>query len=240
MSVLLDVQKSDSSVPAAHYDVVVMGAGPYGLSTAAHLSGRGLKVAIFGKPLELWREHMPKGMLLRSYWWATNLSDPEKKYGLEQYFKAEGQHASDPFQIETFIDYGLWFQKQAVPNVDETYVNAIERKDGQFLVTLVDGRLVQAPAIVMAPGLAYYIYRPAEYDHMPPELVSHTGDHSSLDRFAGKQVVVIGGGQSALESAALLKERAAQVQLVTRSPIRWLSGDSMSNRTLIRRLKAPK
>jgi len=92
MNVLLDVQKSDSSVPAAHYDVVVMGAGPYGLSTAAHLSGRGLKVAIFGKPLELWREHMPKGMLLRSYWLATNLSDPEKKYGLEQYFKAEGQH----------------------------------------------------------------------------------------------------------------------------------------------------
>jgi len=240
MSVLLDVQKSDSSVPAAHYDVVVMGAGPYGLSTAAHLSGRGLKVAIFGKALELWREHMPKGMLLRSYWWATNLSDSEKKYGLEQYFKAEGQHDSEPFPIETFIDYGLWFQRCVVPTVDETYVTTIERKDGQFLVMLADGRVVQAPAVVLAPGLNYYTYRPAEYDHMPAELVSHTNDHSSFDRFVGKQVVVIGGGQSALETTALLNESGASVQLVTRSPLRWLSGDSMRDRTFVRRLRAPK
>src|SRR5437016_3390041 len=166
MSISVDVQKVESSVPVTHYDAVVMGAGPYGLSTAAHLRGRGLKVAIFGKPLQLWREHMPKGMFLRSYWWATNLSDPEKKYGLKQYFEAESQHESYPFPIETFIDYGLWFQKHALPDVDETYVTTIERKDGQFLVTLVDGRVIQAPAVVMAPGLKYYIYRPAEYDHM--------------------------------------------------------------------------
>jgi cation diffusion facilitator CzcD-associated flavoprotein CzcO len=183
---------------------------------------------------------MPKGMLLRSYWWATNLSDPEKKYGLEQYFKAENQHEADPFPIETFIDYGLWFQKQVVSNVDETYVETIEHKDGHFVVTLVDGRTIQTPAVVMAPGLKYYIYRPAEYDHMPAELVTHTADHSSFDRFAGKHVVVIGGGQSALETAALLNESGAEVQLVTRSPLHWLSGDSMDDRTLIRRLRYPK
>src|SRR5207249_337167 len=135
------------------------------LSTAAHLQGYGLKVAIFGKPLQLWREHMPMGMLLRSYWWATNLSDPEKMHGLEQYFIAEGQHESDPFPIEAFIDYGLWFQKH---------------------------------------------------------------------------VVVIGGGQSALETAALLNENGVEVELVTRSPLRWLSGDSLQNRTLIKRLRYPK
>src|SRR5207302_1716237 len=118
------------------------------------------------------------------------------------YFEAEGLHESDPFPIETFIDYGLWFQKHVVPDVDETYVATIERKDGQFLVTLVDGRVVRASAVVMAPGLHYYLYRPAEYEHMPAGLVSHTGDHSSFDRFVGKSVVVIGGGQSALETAA--------------------------------------
>ena len=155
MNVSVDVKKPQQPGSTSEYDVVVIGAGPYGLSTAAHLQGKGLKVAIFGKPLSLWREHMPKGMLLRSYWWATNLSDPEKKYGLEQYFQAEGQEASDPFLMETFIDYGLWFQKHAVPQVDETYVNTIERNEGQFRVTLVDGRVVQAPAVVMAPGLNY-------------------------------------------------------------------------------------
>ena len=90
MSVSLDIQKREGSVPTAHYDVVVMGAGPYGLAAAAHLQGHGLKVGVFGKPLNLWRENMPQGMLLRSYWWATNISDPRKKYDLEHYFKTKG------------------------------------------------------------------------------------------------------------------------------------------------------
>jgi FAD-dependent urate hydroxylase len=240
MGVSLDIQKPQSVIPPTHYDVIVVGAGPYGLSAAAHLQGRGLKVAIFGKPLHLWRECMPQGMLLRSYWWATNISDPDKKYRLEQYFEAEGQQATDPFSREAFISYGLWFQKQAVPNVDETYVANIERKEQQFEVTLVDGRVLQSPTVVMVPGLAYYIYRPAEYNHMQSELVSHTADHNTFDHFAGKRVVVIGGGQSALETAALLHESGADTQLVSRSPLVWLEGNSMQNRTIIKSLKNPK
>jgi thioredoxin reductase len=183
---------------------------------------------------------MPQGMLLRSYWWATNISDPRKKHGLEQYFKAEGKHESDPFPIETFIDYGMWFQEHAVPDVDETYVATIERKDEQFLITLVDGRVVQTPAVVMAPGLIYYTYRPPEFNHMPAELVSHTSDHYAFECFAGKHLAVIGGGQSALETAALAYESGARVDLVTRSRVHWLSGTSLENRSFIKRLKAPK
>jgi len=240
MGVSLDIQKPQSVIPTMCYDAVVVGAGPYGLSAAAHLQGRGLKVAIFGKPLHLWREYMPQGMFLRSYWWATNLSDPYKKYGLEQYFEAEGQHASDPFSREAFISYGLWFQKHVVPNVDETYVANITRKEQQFEVTLVDGRMVRSPVVIMVPGLAYYIYRPVEYTHMQTELISHTANHVTFDRFAGKRVVVIGGGQSALETAALLHESGADTQVVNRSPIVWLTGDSMENRTFIRRLRYPR
>ncbi len=240
MDVSLDVIKPQDSIPTAYYDAVVVGAGPYGLSAASHLQSQGLKVAIFGKPLHLWREHMPKGMFLRSFWWATNLSDPGKKYGLEQYFQAEGENESDPFPRETFINYGLWFQKHAVPDVDETYVASVERKGPQFEVTLVDGRVVQSPAVVMVPGLAYYIFRAPEYDHLPNELVSHTADHATFDRFAEKRVVVIGGGQSALETAALLYDSGAEVQVVTRKGIHWLIGMSMQNRTPIQRLRQPK
>src|SRR5919198_5601833 len=75
------------SVSIALYDAMVVGAGPYGLSTAAHLLGRGLRGAVFGKTLELWRNHMPQGMLLRSHWWATNLSDPRQQYGFERFFR---------------------------------------------------------------------------------------------------------------------------------------------------------
>src|SRR2546428_3739686 len=129
------------------YDAVVVGAGPYGLSTAAHLLRRGLNVAVFGRTLEMWRDHMPKGMWLRSHWWATNLSDPGKDYGFAQFFKEERFEKGYPVPLETFVSYGLWFQRKAVPNVDETYVASIERQDGQFLITLEDGREVKSQTV---------------------------------------------------------------------------------------------
>ncbi len=72
--------------------------------------------------------------------------------------RAEGKKPSDPFQIETFIDYGMWFQKHAVPDVDETYIDVIERKGQEYKLSLVDGRVVNSQSVVMAPGLAYYVY----------------------------------------------------------------------------------
>jgi cation diffusion facilitator CzcD-associated flavoprotein CzcO len=242
MSTSFDVKKQPVSTPATLYDVVVVGAGPYGLSTTAHILKRGLRVRIFGKPLAFWREHMPEHMLLRSYWWATNLSDPQHRYGLERYLQATGQQAIDPLPIETFIDYGLWFQKQAVPNVDETYVESIERVERQFELTLKDGRVVHSRAVVMAPGLRYYTYCPTEYSHLPSEFVSHTADHHTFERFIGKKLVVIGGGQGALETAALARESGVDVQIVTRSPLIWIegSGSFPEHRPLLERLRNPK
>jgi pyruvate/2-oxoglutarate dehydrogenase complex dihydrolipoamide dehydrogenase (E3) component len=238
----LNIQKPQSSVPTVKYQVVVVGAGPYGLSVAAHMMGKGLKVGVFGKPISLWREHMPKGMLLRSYWWAVNLSDPQRQFGIAQYFQQRGMDAPDPLSIETFIDYGLWFQAQAVPNVDETFVANIERSEQHYKLTLVDGRIVESQAIVMAPGLGYYTYRPPEFAHMPVELVTHTADHFTFGEFAGKRVMIIGGGQSALEMSALLHENGADVDLVARQAICWLGGKSktMKNRTLLKKIRYPK
>ncbi len=79
MSKSIEMRQTPYVVPTAEYDVAIVGAGPYGLATAAHLSQQGLGVIVFGKPMQLWREHMPLGMLLRSYWWATNISDPKKQ-----------------------------------------------------------------------------------------------------------------------------------------------------------------
>jgi cation diffusion facilitator CzcD-associated flavoprotein CzcO len=221
------------------YDAVVVGAGPYGLSVAAHLLGRGLKVAVFGKTLEMWREHMPKGMLLRSHWWATNLSAPGKPCGFESFFRDSRYEKGYPVPIEEFIEYGLWFQARAVPDVDETYVASIEREDGRFLLTLEDGRRVESATVVMAIGVYYYAHRPEQSNGLPAGLVSHSRDHHDFGRFNGKRVVVIGGGQSAIESSALLHEAGAVVEVVTRRPIMWLAPDRANERTVFERILAP-
>lgn len=239
MSVSLK-QQSKEGVSVTHADVVVVGAGPYGLSVAAHLLAKGLKVAVFGRPLSLWRENMPEGMLLRSYWWATNLSDPHKQYSFDRYCAVHNLETPDPLPIEMFVDYGLWFQQNCVPNVDETYVASIENKQNHFEVTLEDGRIIHSQKVVMAPGLQYFVYCPSLYAQLSPEVVSHASIHRAFERFAGKKVAIVGGGQYALEASALLSEQGAQVDVIARHPIHWLTSEDVNDRSLYQRIRYPK
>jgi hypothetical protein len=225
---------------AAEYDAIVVGAGPYGLSTAAHLIDRGLRVGVFGKPMGLWRDNMPSGMLLRSHWWATQLSDRQRRYTFDRFARETKTSISSPIPRATFIEYGLWFQRWAVPTVDTTFVSSIERDADGFVVTLADGRQAAGAAVVMALGVAYYAHRPSLYDHMPASLVSHSCDHRDFSRFSGKQVVVVGGGQSAIEYAALLHEAGATVHVVARRAIEWRSPDRTGRRSAAERIMAPR
>jgi cation diffusion facilitator CzcD-associated flavoprotein CzcO len=224
----------------AEYDAIVVGAGPYGLSTAAHLIGRGLRVGVFGKPMGLWSDNMPSGMFLRSHWWDTHLSDPQHRYTFENFARETSASLSDPIPRATFLEYGLWFQRRAVPMVDRTFVSSIERDGDGFAVTLADGRQVTGAAVVMAVGVAYYTHRPALYDHLPASLVSHSCDHRDFSRFGGKHVVVVGGGQSAVEYAALLHEAGADVHVVARRAIEWRGPDRTDQRTATERIMAPR
>jgi cation diffusion facilitator CzcD-associated flavoprotein CzcO len=239
VSLSLGQKKSQDAVPSAEYDAIVLGAGPYGLSVSAHLHGYGLRVATFGKPIHFWRNHMPDGMLLRSYWWATGLSDPEKKYTISRYLAEQGIAAVDPLPAITFINYGLWFQQHAVPNVDETYISQIEHQGNRYQVTLEDGRVLYSKGVVLAPGLHYYLYMPDEYTHLPPSLVSHSSAHRDVREFSGRKVVFIGGGQGSLETAALMSEQDTDVVVIARRDVSWLTKPDESKPALLRNLNSP-
>jgi hypothetical protein len=205
-------------------DVAIIGAGPYGLAASAHLRQiKGLSVSIFGEPMRFWRTAMPAGMLLRSSWSASHIADPSATLTLDAYKVSSGNHLAAPISLERFIDYGLWYQRAAVPDVDTRKVCAIEPRGGKFQLTLEDGTGVTASRVIVAGGISAFAARPDAFDHVPEALAAHTSEGPNLSRFGNKLVIVVGGGQSALESAALLHEAGAEVEvLVRRSRVHWL------------------
>lgn len=205
-------------------EVVVVGAGPYGLSAAAHLRHAGISTRVFGNAMESWESHMPAGMLLRSRWEASQIADPERRLSLERFHAEHGLEPQKPIPLERFVDYGRWFQRHAVPDLDTRRVERVARENGHFRVHLADGDSVRAARVVVATGIVSYAWRPPEFDSLPESVVSHAADHSDLRRFSGRSVVVVGAGQSALESAALLGEAGAQVTVLVRRPeVEWLN-----------------
>lgn len=224
-------------------DVLIVGAGPYGLSIAAHLRSRGISSGIFGPPMEVWREHMPKGMLLKSDGFASNLSDPGTSFPLKRFCEMRGIHYHDtdvPVAIETFIDYALAFQEKLVPHLDTRRVARIDRTADGYAVELEDGEIVAARRVVLAVGVSYFAYIPPSLQHLPADRLSHSSAHNDCSIFRGRRVTVIGGGASAIDLAALMHESGADVSIVARAAsIRFHNMPGASPRTIWQRLRNP-
>src|SRR5919202_700425 len=114
--------------------VVVIGAGPYGLSAAAHLIRAGVSVRVFGEPMESWVHHMPQGMLLRSRWEASNIADPDHALGLGSYEAASGLEHAEPVPLGRFVEYGRWFQEHAVAGLERRRVARVSLDSHDFRV----------------------------------------------------------------------------------------------------------
>ncbi len=205
-------------------EVAVIGAGPYGLAAAAHLRASGIEAAVFGQPMEFWEQQMPTGMFLRSAWYASDISDPTGTFSLGDFKAREKQDFSAPVPLDSFVRYGHWFQRHLLPDVDRRKVTSIE-KNGSFRLAMNDGEILHARRVVIAAGISSFANRPPEFASLPKRLATHSSEHRDLGRFRGQRVLIVGGGQSAFETAALLRENGAEVELVMRAPqVRWLHG----------------
>jgi cation diffusion facilitator CzcD-associated flavoprotein CzcO len=226
---------------SGRHDVAVIGAGPYGLAATAHLRACGLAVHALGRPMDLW-ERMPVGMLLRSSWEASTIADPDRALTLDAYEAANGVRIARPIPLEDYLRYALWYQRQAVPDIDTRRVVGIRRADGRFELALDDGDALTARRVVIATGPAGHARRPPGLAGLPAPLVQHSSELRQLGEFRGRRTAIVGSGQSAIELAALLHEAEAEVEVIARADrVRWLrrSGWLHDRDGVVRRLLYP-
>lgn len=223
-------------------DTAVVGAGPYGLSVAAHLRVAGVPHEVFGEPLESWRDFMPQGMKLKSEPFASDLSDPARRFSYAKFLAEQGipyRPVRDPIPLQRFLDYADWFRRNAVGEVRRVKVRRVTRADGVFSLELDDGTVAKARRVVLATGHMGFRHVPDELKGLPDAMCLHSTGLHDLRQFAGRDVTVVGAGGSALESAALLQETGATTRLVIRrKQITWNS-PTRPDPTLIERLRCP-
>lgn len=209
---------TDIEMPTAT-DVLIVGAGPYGLGIGAYARSLGLDPIIVGRPMAFWREQMPAGMYLRSSWdWHY---DPHGIETIEAWLADTGRtkDAIDPFPLDDYLDYAAWFgQRTGIRPVDVPVLRIDIRPDGRFDAMLADGSTVTTRSVVLALGFLHFAYVPPELAAMlPAEHVAHTVDYVDFSEAAGRRFAILGGRQSAYEWAALLHEAgAASVDVIHR------------------------
>lgn len=200
--------------------LAIVGAGPYGLSLAAHLRAVGISFRIYGRAMDSWACGMPPGMRLKSHAWSSNLSAPGEGFTLRDHCRERGLVYDDALMAvsrELYIDYGRTFQQRLVPDVVDKVLLRLEQVAGGFRLTFDDGEVVEARRVVAASGVRPFAYTPGLLAAAPADRVSHSADHGPLNAFAGRRVAVVGGGASAIELAVLLRESGAAPSLVARA-----------------------
>jgi FAD-dependent urate hydroxylase len=174
--------------PSTDCDVVVLGAGPYGLSAGVYLKAKEIDVRVFGEPMDFWANQMPKGMLLRSPREASNIADPGSSFTLDAYEAASGTKPAAPVSLETFVRYGQWFQQQLGPQIDRRIISRISRANSAFKIALEDGTIVRSRRVVVAAGVGSFQRKPAVFGQLPALQVSHCYEGRKISEFTGKRV----------------------------------------------------
>jgi hypothetical protein len=224
-------------------NTLIIGAGPYGLSIAAHLRQAGASYRIFGRPMDSWISRMPKGMMLKSDGFASDIYDPQGALSLKKFCAERGIPYADtgkPVPLETFCAYGLAFRERMVPNLEETNVTYVERIPGGFRVHLENGEVAEGQRVVLAVGITHFENLPETLTHLPVPYFSHSSAHREVHAFRGRKVVVVGAGASALDLAGLLHDAGVDIELVSRKPeINFHGAPTGKKRSLWQRLTRP-
>jgi thioredoxin reductase len=209
----------------------------------AFLRSTRVKHRIFGKPMQSWQNHMPKGMCLKSDGYASTLYDPKGAFTLKHFCEEkqlEYKHSGMPIPLDTFVDYGLEFQKRMVPQLEQTDIRSVRQLPGGFALETAGGEHFTAKRVVLAVGISHFGYIPPQFEGLPIEAVTHSFSCGEVDQFAGKRVLVVGAGASAVDTASSLADAGAEVHIMGRRPKIGFYMPEMDPRPLRRRILFPR
>jgi cation diffusion facilitator CzcD-associated flavoprotein CzcO len=209
--------------PPSETDLLIIGAGPFGMALAAQVRHLGIEHTIVGEPMGFWKRNMPAGMFLRSACdWHL---DPLEIHTIEEFARRQGKTPADvePLSLEFYLAYARWFQEQKGIEPVAAVVRRLDRENGErpgFRAVFEDGRSTQARRVAVAVGFRYFQDVPAELsERLPARRFSHTCDLVDFRGMKGKRCLILGGRQSAFEWTALLHEAgAASVDVSYRHP----------------------
>lgn len=199
--------------------VTIIGAGPYGLSLAAHLRETGTKFRIFGTPMKSWLTNMPRGMCLKSTGYSSTLYDPQRAFTIGHYCAERKIPYADvglPVNVETFCQYAMAFKERFVPDVHEAYLTDLSVAGNEFHLRFGDGTHIKSRHVIIGVGLEKFRRMPIELAGFPSAFVSHSGEHTDLSRFRDAVVAVVGAGSSAIDMSTLIHEAGGHPVLIAR------------------------
>jgi lysine/ornithine N-monooxygenase len=197
--------------------VLIVGAGPYGISLSYDLYTNRIPFIIVGHPFSLWHEHTIRSMTLRSDINSSQVFDRQNRFSLRGYltrtYDSETAEAliSRRIPVEVFRGYAQWILAELPYRPIERKVVRLrqtsEAGSACFLAELDDGTEISADKVVLASGIENHRVLPQCLQALPDHLVLHSWQVGEFESFSGKRLLVVGGGQSAAEVLACLSER---------------------------------
>lgn len=207
-----------------HTPVLIVGAGPYGLSLANYLTEQGQEFKIIGKPMELWREHTFSDAYLRSDMATSEISHPDNKFSLETFRTKAGiksESASERVSVKEYRRYIDWVLGSISYTVQQEYLSELTKEKDHFIAELESGTQIRAKQVVIATGVAHHLKVPEAFSDARD--VIHSYFTREIEALRGKKVLVVGAGQSAAEAMEICQLNDNQVHWYSRKEPRYYS-----------------